>query len=89
MRFAFRRRSSSLGCFGGSGARLLPLLGRLALGAPSVDGGDLVAQRGVDGAVALQAVLAGEDGGHDQRREGLAAAACLFSWGLQVSFCPR
>jgi hypothetical protein len=42
-----------------------------------MDDGDLIAQRGVDGPVSLEAVLAGEKRGDDEGGEGLAAAACL------------
>lgn len=51
----------------------LPLLRGLALGAPRVDGGDLLLKGGVDGAVALQRVQPGELGRHDQGGEGLSA----------------
>lgn len=60
------------------GALALPLLGRLALGAPGVDGGDLGLEGGVDGAVPLQRVEADELRRDDQGREGLAAAAYSF-----------
>lgn len=64
----------------------LPLLGGLALGAPGVDGGDLVAQRRVDGPVPLQAVLPREVRRYDERGEGLAAAACWTPRNMWVSY---
>lgn len=58
----------------------LPLLWRLALGRPGVDGGDFLLEGGVDEAVALEGVETLELGGDDERRKSLAAAACwLFS----------
>lgn len=46
----------------GSSLLLLPLLGRLALGCPGVDGSDLLLQGGVDGTMPLERVLPGELG---------------------------
>lgn len=59
----------------GGCARALPLVGRLALGRPGVDGGDFLLEGGVDEAVALEGVEALELGGDDERGECLAAAA--------------
>lgn len=71
-----------LGLFVGAGPRTclglgLPLLGRLALCAPGVDAGDLGLEGAVDEAVAFERVEGAELWGHDEGREGLAAAACL------------
>lgn len=69
---AVERRRRGLG---GGLAVALPLLGRLALGGPSVDAGDLVAEGGVDEPVALEGVEGAELRGDDEGGEGLAAAA--------------
>lgn len=65
-----RRRRSSL--------ILRMLLRRLTLGRPRMDARDLVLERRINQAVALQRVEALELRRHDQRCEGLAAAACLW-----------
>jgi len=56
-------------------ALALPLVGRLALGRPGVDAGDLVLERGVDEAVPLEGVERLKGRGDDEGCEGLAAAA--------------
>lgn len=53
----------------------LPLLRRLALCRPSVDGSNLLLERGVDETVPLEGVEASELGGDDERGECLTAAA--------------
>lgn len=65
-----RRRSSIL--------LLLPLLRRLALGRPSVDGSDFVLERRIDEAVPPKRSKALKLGGDDQRRKCLAAATCVI-----------
>lgn len=56
---------------------LVPLGGRLALGRPGVDGGNLLLERGVDEAVPLEGLEVLELGGDDEGGEGLAAATCF------------
>lgn len=55
---------------------LLPLLWRVALRRPGVDGRDLGLERRVDEPVAREERFGRELGRHDYRIEGLAAAAC-------------
>lgn len=56
-------------------ALLCPLVRRVALGAPRMDALNLLAQGGVDEAVALERVEPRELRGHDDGGERLAAAA--------------
>lgn len=53
----------------------------MALGAPGMDALNLFAEGGVDEAVALEGVEAGELRGDDDGGERLAAAACAVSEG--------